>query len=172
MNGVPASASRFVIACDFGSTFSGYAYGRRDNPAEIFVRYDWADQAEFTAAAYCKTITALRYPRSERSAAPDWGWTAVRKHLEDQTVPGTANLITRFKLLLADDVQRSALSRGQPGLGPCQDDGTSVTALDIDWEAHLPAGKNVVACIADYLRHLSRLAMEDLRSKFGARIGR
>eukprot|EP00899_Mesostigma_viride_P027491 jgi/Mesvir1/7927/Mv11849-RA.1 len=159
-----AGASRFVVAIDFGTTYSGFAYCRRDNSAEIFVRYDWDDQVEFCTATYCKTLSALYYENGAFSPAPSWGWPAVRKHFDDPN--GARRLVTCFKLLLADDAQRGAMS--SPALIP--DERAFATAAGVDWAVRLPVGKSAEDCVADYLRALSGVAMKDIRSRFGHQV--
>eukprot|EP00899_Mesostigma_viride_P001819 jgi/Mesvir1/11638/Mv00039-RA.1 len=160
---------RFIVGLDFGTTFSGYAWARKDTPDDIHVRYEWAGQNDLsTNVQYCKTATSLLYDQTTRELR-SWGWEAVGQHYKQ----ASGLFVSRFKLLLASDadVHRPDIPLADAPQG--QDDETAVTGgqrqLGVLCEG-LPAGMRLQACIVDYLRALASLAMEELRTKFGAHI--
>ncbi|CAB4434899.1 unnamed protein product [Rhizophagus irregularis] len=64
------SEIRVVVAIDFGTTYSGFAYAHRSNPNEISAYCNWQDyNARF------KTFTVLKYDESLKLIS--WGYPAL-----------------------------------------------------------------------------------------------
>ncbi|KAG0580945.1 hypothetical protein KC19_4G212300 [Ceratodon purpureus] len=163
--------SKVVVALDFGTTFSGFAYALRASPENIFTFYDWPMQAEGGGLPYCKTQTSLLYAHAENASVDpfqleEWGWPAyvkyksLNKSVFDVSVPpnsGALSLsgerkqpesyfLTLFKLNLAAE-------------------GSSNTA-----RSALPPGMTARRAITDYLRQISRFILQEVQNKFGSHI--
>lgn len=75
----PSSSARVVVAVDFGTTFSGFAYARRSEPDTVFKCYEWPYAYKAGAKPYCKTQTSLYYVpgRHGKFELKDWGWCGL-----------------------------------------------------------------------------------------------
>ncbi|GES97236.1 hypothetical protein GLOIN_2v1678685 [Rhizophagus clarus] len=86
---------RVVVAIDFGTTFSGYAYAHKSNPKEITVEKNWGSSLDF------KTPTIIKYEDESYSTIKSWGFDALperpsrRRRNVDKSRP-----VELFKLFL------------------------------------------------------------------------
>ena len=90
--------ARVVVALDFGTTFSGFAYARTAEPDQVYKFYEWPCVGKVGAKPYCKTQTSLFYepifkqgPQfvgcSQVAQPPafklkSWGWSALVDYTE------------------------------------------------------------------------------------------
>ncbi|KAJ3295465.1 hypothetical protein HK104_002653 [Borealophlyctis nickersoniae] len=147
---------RVVVAFDFGTSHSGFAYAHVAN-GTIEGFYEWDDQpavsytpilmytawlqlltpTTITAQPYCKTLSAIQYGGDLRPT--HYGYTALKDSLNRPDAPP---LLTRFKFGL----ERSSLDR----IG-----------------ADLPRGLNWSTVITDYLKCHHQKILELLQRKYG-----
>ena len=83
-----------MVALDFGTTFSGFAYAHTDEPDKVYKFYDWPCLDRVSAEPYCKTQTSLYYEPIVKHDPQDvsschvaqspqafklksWGWSAL-----------------------------------------------------------------------------------------------
>ncbi|CAB5381347.1 unnamed protein product [Rhizophagus irregularis] len=89
---------RVVVAIDFGTTFSGYAYAHKSNPKEITVESKWGGTLDF------KTPTIIKYEDESYSTIKSWGFDAFpekpskRRKNVDKSRP-----VELFKLFLLNE---------------------------------------------------------------------
>ncbi|CAB4491839.1 unnamed protein product [Rhizophagus irregularis] len=89
---------RVVVAIDFGTTFSGYAYAHKSNPKEITVESKWGGTLDF------KTPTIIKYEDESYSTINSWGFDAFpekpsrRRKNVDKSRP-----VELFKLFLLNE---------------------------------------------------------------------
>lgn len=123
------SSRGVVVAVDFGTTASGYAYAFKSNPVDVHTCYQWPSPAEVS----CKTQTSLLYVRHGNSElrVKDWGWPALAElckraekleiinpnlemWLQEAKLRGStqAYYVTAFKILVQDEEQRDQLPEG------------------------------------------------------------
>ncbi len=140
----PREMVRVVIAIDFGTARSGYAFAfATDNNKEVRVRSRWPDQ-EY---GYVKTLTHLLYGPTRRVLA--WGCTAMQEMVRlrrDGLFAGHV-FVRDFKPALQDGK-----------VGP---DGPV-------WSDRYGNAFPVVDLIADYLRELKTFALNELQAGFRA----
>ncbi|MCO5548964.1 hypothetical protein L7F22_002428 [Adiantum nelumboides] len=76
-----AGEARVVVAVDFGTTFSGFAYAKTSDPDDVFKVYEWPAASSAGAKPYCKTQTSLFYAPPLAPGLPfqllDWGWSSL-----------------------------------------------------------------------------------------------
>ena len=144
-----AEPPRVIVAIDFGTTFSGFAFALVSDPKNIYPNYDWTD----APVPYAKTKTVLAYNlaencgRNKRRRDPElasWGWPAFLAHKE-RLATGNARYTG------------ASAAGGNSGYGFCerfklylshQHRGGQIPAL--------PEGVTVQSAIADYLRALGK----------------
>ena len=135
---------KFVVAIDFGTTFSGFAFAAvpdsPDVPAKnvpIYEVYEWEGAAR-APYMYCKTPTVILY--DDQGMPIEFGWNA---QLAAQQEPSTSTntLLKRFKLHLADEIPD-----------------------DID---SLPVGVEAVTAISQYLRYMKDKALSTISARLG-----
>lgn len=103
---VPKKGKPWVIAIDFGTTYSGFAYARAvsDDP-DIHVYYDWPSKR--SERPYCKTLTGLFYKRTNPALleCAAWGYSARSDYLDHKSrkPKGQGFYFSRFKMLLMKD---------------------------------------------------------------------
>lgn len=97
------SSFRLVVAIDFGTSRSGYAYAFTENP-QIIGRTQWASQP----VPYIKTLTQLLYSPDKKVIA--WGWEASKRLADMQRVIEASdyNFFQNFKMQLRDSRNRTA----------------------------------------------------------------
>jgi hypothetical protein len=162
---ISRSAPKVHAANDFGTTFSGFAFIYRNNPSAIYTYFKWEGYAENAGMPYCKTITASLYEPFEsgelallKTGHPanldfmDFTHVASKDYGErvNRTLPDGMNekfLLERFKLLLA-----------------------STEHGDVSLAADLPDGLTARQVVADYLREIKLLALQEITSKLGDHI--
>lgn len=87
--------SRFVVAIDFGTSHSGFAYVHKSNPSEIEALYSW----DHAPSPYSKTLTALLYDGKRNVTS--WGYKAHHDYLTlSDYLRGSYTFVTKFKLFL------------------------------------------------------------------------
>ncbi|CAG8564138.1 9476_t:CDS:10 [Paraglomus brasilianum] len=128
---------RIVVAIDFGTTFSGFAYANKVNP-EIVTNDSWPEQT-----GVFKTNTVLQY--DENWNVTKWGYPAlaqepVKKKKRDATHAHHAKPVELFKLYLAADAGGEMPS--------------------------LPPGLDFKRAITDYLGEMAKLIKETLASRW------
>lgn len=86
-----------VVAVDFGTTFSGYAFAHKADPFKIYSAFLWPE----SDGTYCKTNTELYYVKDSTGqlAMQNWGAEALIGFTQAGSSPG--ELIKNFKLHLA-----------------------------------------------------------------------
>ncbi|KAI8915881.1 hypothetical protein EDD86DRAFT_197110 [Gorgonomyces haynaldii] len=92
---------RFVVGIDFGTTYSGFAWAKVDNPNEIRGPDQWENQS--VQVAFIKAPTSVRYKTSDLSF-DSWGYksrTQISKIKSGELVEETM-----FKLYFNPDVER------------------------------------------------------------------
>ena len=136
---------KFVVAIDFGTTFSGFAFAAvpesPDVPARsvpIFEVYEWEGAAR-APYMYCKTPTVILY--TDQGVPVEFGWNAqlAAQQQQSSSTKSANMLVKRFKLHLADDIPD-----------------------DID---PLPAGVEAVTAISQYLRYMKDKALSTISSR-------
>ncbi|KAL2633476.1 hypothetical protein R1flu_004955 [Riccia fluitans] len=153
--------AKMVVAIDFGTTYSGFAYAQTSDIEKVYLFYEWPGQ--HFEKPYCKTKTSLMYmptPGTGDYELKDWGLTAFWKYkmgLQESRSPASSvphadklkdscYLATKFKLHLA----------------PADHLGQKMFSV-----APLPQGLTVKRLIADYLKSLSGFIMKTLQNNFG-----
>ncbi|KAI5065595.1 hypothetical protein GOP47_0020290 [Adiantum capillus-veneris] len=80
------SSARVVVAVDFGTTFSGFAYAKPSQPDDVFKLYEWPGASRAGAKPYCKTQTSLFYAPPSAPGLPfqllDWGWSGLLSYTQ------------------------------------------------------------------------------------------
>ncbi|MCO5614123.1 hypothetical protein L7F22_068404 [Adiantum nelumboides] len=186
------SAGRYiVVALDFGTTYSGFAYRQKsDSQERVRKFYEWKDRGG--RREYCKTITALYYESTDSAGhtyeLKDWGWSALQictaamesayggrrgsTSVQGQVnAPGVPELcrngVTCFNILPGDGdgttPRRSACYVEQFKLDLLRE------PLD---RMKLPGDLNTERLIVDYLRCLGEHAMAELRTRFSNSLGK
>ncbi|KAL7754003.1 hypothetical protein RI367_000936 [Sorochytrium milnesiophthora] len=90
-----AAHVRFVVAIDFGTSHSGFAYSHKADEKNIEALYNWDSAPQ----PYSKTLSALLYDPQNKPIA--WGFTAQQKYMRlPPNQRQTHKYITRFKLFL------------------------------------------------------------------------
>lgn len=138
MTPTPELPYRAIVAIDFGTARSGYAFAfLRDR--QIAREYDWPDQPH----PVIKTLTHLLYDAAGEATA--WGYTVMRMVVElRQRHEGRGyQLYKAFKTALRDGAIGPHGPLFEPGQG-----GTPVPVIDL---------------IADYLERLKTLALQRLQ---------
>lgn len=131
--------AKVVIGIDFGTTFSGFSFAvasRKTSADDVFTNCDWPDDDIFVK--YPKTSTSLFY-RSSDDANPLWGWPARKASIETSRQEPWQHQ-HRFKLHLANNHLNQALPP-------------------------LPPGKTAEDVIADFLRLMSKYAIDQIRKR-------
>jgi hypothetical protein len=132
-----------VVAIDFGTSRSGFAYSWTGAATrETHFRDKWDDQPP--GSSYPKNATVSLYDASDRLVK--WGHSAARLVAESTALEGFA-LAREFKMDL----------RTAPRLG-----GSPVKTMD-ERRGNQARTFKVVKLIADYLRELKALALDDIR---------
>ncbi|ORZ36938.1 hypothetical protein BCR44DRAFT_1511975 [Catenaria anguillulae PL171] len=90
-----AVPSRYIVALDFGTSHSGFAFCRKDDPDHIVTFMTWPDQP----TPYPKTLTAILY--NEHLEPIAWGHSANVMYSK-QRAPGY-QYFSHFKLYLDDE---------------------------------------------------------------------
>lgn len=100
------SDTRFVVAVDFGTTHSGFAFVHKSDPSHIEAFYDW----EKAPAHYSKTLSALLY--DSKKSPISWGHSAHHDYLSlSEQLRGSYTFMTKFKLFL-DETYKEKLPLG------------------------------------------------------------
>ena len=129
---------RVVVAIDFGTTFSGYAYCFLADP-HIHTRKSWPSQGY----KYPKTPTYLLYHDQEFDS---WGYKAKKRLAQQRGEQDAISFYSfeKFKTLLYERNQV-----GEDGLPYVEtEDGKKFSVIDL---------------ISDYLREIRLLALEDIK---------
>lgn len=142
---------RVVVALDFGTTYSGFAFAFKASPRDIYTHEVWPGSE---LRNYCKTKTELYYSRDSKGnlTLKSWGCKASADQFSEQTNLkkdgglAAGELVTKFKLHLAD------AGNGQGSSAP-----------------HLPVPLTLKIAITDYLRELSRFCITELQKAYGDR---
>ncbi|KAH7427868.1 hypothetical protein KP509_10G064500 [Ceratopteris richardii] len=176
------SRAEVVIAVDFGTTFSGFAFAKTSaTPLEIFDNCEWPGDASAGAAPYCKNQTSLLYIadplQPKQFQLKDWGWSAFnafRKSLSTLEVrkptsfgplssSSPPSILPRLStdmydsLNLSEDIAYKAgyfAHKFKLHLAP-NDKQASATPL-------LPGDLSTERMIVDYLRSLTQFIMDEL----------
>ncbi|CAI2172471.1 1057_t:CDS:2 [Funneliformis geosporum] len=83
---------RVVVAIDFGTTYSGYAFAHKFDPKNIIVQDKWMDTIGY------KTPTIIKYQDETFTTIKSWGYSAMAKK---PTKKNSSQLnVELFKLLL------------------------------------------------------------------------
>mgnify|MGYP002775143192 CR=1 FL=1 len=97
--------ARVVVALDFGTTFSGFAYARTAEPDTVYKFYEWPCVDKVGAKPYCKTQTSLYYEpiikHEPQCVGPthveppafqlkSWGWSALVDYTESACLASAA----------------------------------------------------------------------------------
>ncbi len=129
---------KLVIAIDFGTSRSGYAYAFKRDKSKIVGRTEW-DKQPF---AYIKTLTQSLY-NSDRKLE-SWGYSAMSRlaELRQNKSATDYTFFSTFKMALYNNSQR--------------DENGEIVIIRNDKKFV------VIDLVADYLRELKNLALEDL----------
>ena len=87
-----------VVAIDFGTTFSGYAFSFRTNPNDIKMNKNWGGNLGFLS--YKTPTTVLVDSRGKLQA---FGFEAEEQYAnfeEEETTPDKCALFKKFKMML------------------------------------------------------------------------
>ncbi|KAH7427876.1 hypothetical protein KP509_10G065100 [Ceratopteris richardii] len=179
-----SSPAEVVIAVDFGTTFSGFAFTKAMvTPLEIFDNCQWPGDARAGAVPYCKNQTSLFYiPSSTEPGSfqlKDWGWSAFnayQKSLSKLTKTLSASIQTHSSSLAASMFQSLSTDvRGPLNLN-------EEMAYKVGYFAHsfklylapkekgsrsmprLPGDLSSERMIVDYLRSMVEFIMAELRT--------
>ncbi|KAG0610851.1 hypothetical protein M758_7G096800 [Ceratodon purpureus] len=145
---------RILVALDFGTTFTGFAFARKCNRNEVMVAYEWPGSPRpASGKRYCKTKTALYYkPSGDGLQLYSWGWQAqldytrdldlVQQNKADMATVG--EFVTNFKLHM--------FVPENPGLPP------------------LPPGLTAEQVITDFLREIGNFIIKHLKLKYGSHL--
>ena len=137
--GISASNKQVVVAIDFGTSRSGYAYALTQNP-KITGRTEWDGQS----IPYSKTLTHLLY--NPDGSVEAWGWQAKRK------LAGTQNIFEGDSYLFFQNFKMKL--RGEEDTPR-----SSPVALSSDKRVFA-----VTDLISDYLTQLKDLALDEIKT--------
>ena len=139
-----------VIAIDFGTSRSGFAYAFVKNQKKIEGHTQWEEQI----APYPKTLTHILYSPERKVIA--WGWKARKQYtgLRDTNIPNADSYkpFSDFKMLLQEGTDKT-----KDGPYFVSKDGRRVRDANGD-------GFLVLDLIADYLRELKEYAIKNITS--------
>lgn len=133
-----------VVAIDFGTTFSGFAFAHKAKPSSIYSAFSCPD----TGRTQCKTNTQLYYSKERPTSQlvlQSWGATAFIDSTQAEASSGEH--ITKFKLHLAGN------QYGPNSANP------------------LPGTLSLHQVITDYLREISKFCMQHLKDTYGDAFG-
>jgi molecular chaperone DnaK (HSP70) len=134
----------YVIALDFGTTFSAVAFSRisRRYDDDIRVMSDWPRRRDEKPCV--KTLTGLYYKRTELGhlECASWGYSARAEYMYHRH-SGQGIYLTKFKLLLKKDLNDPDLARS------------------------IPAPLTATGIITDYLRLIGEHALSVVRNHVG-----
>ncbi|RIA87530.1 hypothetical protein C1645_807256 [Glomus cerebriforme] len=89
---------RVVVAIDFGTTYSGYAYAHKSSPKEITVENKWGGSLGF------KTPTIIKYEDESYSTIKSWGFDALpEKPSRRRKIVNKSRPVELFKLFLLNE---------------------------------------------------------------------
>ncbi|CAI2179278.1 13254_t:CDS:2 [Funneliformis geosporum] len=93
---------RIVLAIDFGTTYSGYAYAHVASPDRILVKDDW-DGVE----GRLKLPTVIKYKENSYDSIELWGYRALarRPSKKEKANPKSSKPVERFKLHLSKSLK-------------------------------------------------------------------
>lgn len=140
----PGDSISLVIAIDFGTSRSGFAYAFVENKTKIEGHTRWEEQL----APYYKTITHILYSPERKVIA--WGWKALKKHIGSRNTQDKP--FSNFKMLLyegQDKTKDGPYFTTQEGERVRDTNGQGFLVLDL---------------IADYLRELKDYALQNITS--------
>ncbi|MCO5581952.1 hypothetical protein L7F22_035841 [Adiantum nelumboides] len=173
-----SSPSEVVIAVDFGTTFSGFAYAKTpdsdtDTLPEIFDIMKWRGDNKAGAVPYCKNQTSLFYTPNPTKPGQlelqEWGWSAFNGFSEATAKFAKDGSSSSYSSSSSPNIAADALNMGagmankvgffahkfKLYLSPKERENPSLPPLPGD----LTAERMVV----DYLRKLTDFIMEELR---------
>lgn len=168
-----SAEARVVVAVDFGTTFSGFAYAHRDNPAEIHKLYEWDGAGEANAVAYCKTQTSLYYTKDSagRWQLKEWGWPAFVSFKHDLRIQDKAAKLLRLRTLEQDPIAAQPegcfLTKFKLHLAGESNVANSAGGLSAEV---LPEGLSVATAITDYLAKISTYIVKQLQTRYGPQL--
>ncbi|KAG0566994.1 hypothetical protein KC19_7G102500 [Ceratodon purpureus] len=146
---------RILVALDFGTTFTGFAFARESNKTEVLVAYEWPGSAKASGKPYCKTKTALYYKTSGNGLQlHSWGWQAELDYTRDldlvqqnkAAIDTVGKFITNFKLHM-------------------------FLPENSDLITPLPQGLTTEQVITDFLdREIGNFIIEHLKLKYGSHL--
>ena len=141
---------RVVIAIDFGTSRSGFAYAFVENPTKIEGHTRWEEQP----VAYPKTLTQILYSPERKVIA--WGWKVEKQYmgLRHTNTPNVDSYkpFSYFKMLLQEGTDKTKD-------GPYFTDKNGERVNGSNGEGFL-----VLDLIADYLKELKYYALNDITS--------
>jgi len=147
---IPCNSISVVIAIDFGTSRSGFAYAFLENQTKVEGHTRWEEQP----VAYPKTLTHILYSPERKPIA--WGWKAWKQYMGMQNTD-TPNFdsykpFSNFKMLLHEGTDTT-----KDGPYFTTQDGKRVRDANGD-------GFLVLDLIADYLKELKNYALKDITS--------
>lgn len=96
------SEPRFIVAVDFGTTFSGFAFSETSQP-EVYLYYTYPFSRHFFPP-YCKTRSSVLYESQKKQnlKLESWGWEAENLYKDNlkSSSEKQFRLLSNFKLYL------------------------------------------------------------------------
>ncbi|KAH7427871.1 hypothetical protein KP509_10G064800 [Ceratopteris richardii] len=166
------SPAEVVVAVDFGTTFSGFAFTKSSSmPLEIFDNCKWPGDARAGAAPYCKNQTSLLYVANPEQPGhfqlKDWGWSAFNEFRNSLSRLGKSkskNFAALSSLSCSGMCDSLNLSEDMTyEAGYFAHKFKLRLASDKKEMPSLPGDLSTERMIVDYLRCLTRFIMEELR---------
>ncbi|CAB5381563.1 unnamed protein product [Rhizophagus irregularis] len=133
----PIKDTRVLVAIDFGTTYSGFAYVHKDNPDNVVVNDSWPGKEGVS-----KAPTALQYDKKYNKVI-NWGYTALVEDLDevsDDSEEQCPRPVELFKLHISD--------------------------LPENEKPWLPSKLNYKKAIEDYLTQMSNLIKKTLKKRW------
>lgn len=182
-DGPVRKATGYVVAIDFGTTFSGFAYAQRSNP-RVREFFGWPGEGQ---RKYSKTPTALYYVSKEENGpynVVQWGWPAL-KTFAMESRKATAVLHQHEGGSFGQEMRHIRInSTGATGHSE-QKYGLFVTHFKLQLHAdcnpdfqlsqctslHLPGGLTAEQLVVDYLKKMGDFIMDHLRKSYDNGLG-
>ncbi|KAH7445922.1 hypothetical protein KP509_01G028800 [Ceratopteris richardii] len=185
-----SSLAEIVVAVDFGTTFSGFAYAKTSiTPLEIHDNCAWPGAGRVGAMPYCKNQTSLFYlPNSTNDKTfelKEWGWSAFLAFEEAMANAVMMKAITTERSWNGSRAIGAASMNQQPGdplnsadaaqgfyarnfkLYLAPQETNTVSSLP-----PLPEGLTPERLVVDYLRCLTDFIIQQLRASLNNNISK